>query len=63
MIDDSWADAKEVSAPVNYPTKKCEACGAIYLPKWHTTRRCEFCRKNKNFAKDDPRGNKDIPFG
>lgn len=45
---DEWGEAKEVTPIYPEPqAKNCAACGLIFIPKWHTAMRCEFCRKNK----------------
>jgi len=59
MIDDSWADAKEVSAPVETMKKKCEGhnCAEYFMVKWPTARRCDRCRREKR-----PYKSEDNPF-
>lgn len=45
-----WSQGKEVLAPINpLPRKLCagEGCSVWFVPKWHTARRCQNCKKNK----------------
>lgn len=56
---DDWSDGKEVEPPEPEP-KRCAACACIFVPKWHTAMRCDWCRKNKIPYMDD--NNADKPF-
>ena len=55
-MDTEWKEVK--GNPSTIDKKICEGkgCSQLYQPKWHTTRRCDRCRKEKRpyKAADEP---------